>query len=153
MDKLKIYFYEPWFFILFGLFHMHRIWGIIDRHSYSEFWINTMNEKGVFYYTLMSILSLLCILGIVTFIKNRNNNYWWRWIYILGGGYVLFDLFAIATGLKFWQRLILLMFNTEAIYWNALWGTFIILGVLVFMLGIILLNKRHKNNPSINITY
>lgn len=147
MDKSKIYFYEPWFFILFGLFHMHRIWGIIDRKSYADFWISTMNEKGVFYYTLMGILAILCILGIVTFIKNRNSNYWWRWIYILGGSYVLFDLFAIATGLKFWQKLILLMFNTEAIYWNILWGTFIILGITVFILGIIILNN------SIEITH
>jgi len=47
MVKSKIYFYEPWFFILFGIFHMHRIWGIIDRKSYADFWINTMNEKGL----------------------------------------------------------------------------------------------------------
>ena len=23
----KIYAWEPWFFIVFGLFHLHRIWG------------------------------------------------------------------------------------------------------------------------------
>lgn len=149
MVKSKIYFYEPWFFILFGIFHMHRIWGIIDRKSYADFWINTMNEKGVFYYTLMGVLSTLCILGIITFIKKRNNNYWWRWIYIFGGSYVLFDLFAIATGLKFWKELLLLMFNTEAVYWNVLWGTFIVLGMAVCILGVTLLKKKHGFNSEI----
>ncbi len=149
MVKSKIYFYEPWFFILFGIFHMHRIWGIIDRKSYADFWINTMNEKGVFYYTLMGVLSTLCILGIITFIKKRNNNYWWRWIYIFGGSYVLFDLFAIATGLKFWKELLLLMFNTEAVYWNVLWGTFIVLGMAVCILGVTLLKKKYGFNSQI----
>lgn len=144
MAKSKIYFYEPWFFILFGIFHMHRIWGIIDRDSYADFWINIMNEKGVFYYTLMGVLATLCILGIITFIKNCKYNYWWRWIYIFGGSYVLFDLFAIATGLKFWQELILLMFNKQAIYWDILWGTFIVLGIAVFILGLTLLNKKDR---------
>lgn len=122
---------------------MHRIWGILDRESYADFWINIMNEKGLLYYTLMGILAVLCILGIATFIKNFRHNYWWRWIYIFGGSYLLFDLFAIATGLKYWKQLLIAMFNTEATYWNLLWGTFIILGVSVFILGLILLKKRN----------
>ena len=146
MGKSKIYFYEPWFFILFGLFHMHRIWGIVDRKSYADFWISTMNEKGVFYYTLMGILVTLCLLGIVTFIKNQNDNYWWRWIYVFGGSYVLFDLFAIAIDLKIWEKLILLMFNTEAFYWNILWWGFIVLGMLAFILGIIIFDNRYRIN-------
>lgn len=44
----KIELFEPWFFIFFGIFHLHRIWGIIDRKAYTEFWIGVMNEKGVF---------------------------------------------------------------------------------------------------------
>lgn len=142
MKKSKIEIYEPWFFISFGIFHLHRIWGILDRQSYANFWITTMNEKGIFYYVLMGILSILCILGIITFIKNIHHNYWWRWIYILGGSYVLFDLFAIATGITFWRELILLMFDTQAFYWNVLWSGFIILGGNIFILGIILLYKR-----------
>ncbi len=35
MDKKKILAFEPWFFIFFGLFHLHRIWGLIDRNSYN----------------------------------------------------------------------------------------------------------------------
>lgn len=144
MKKLKIKIYEPWFFIFFGVFHMHRIWGLLDRESYANFWINIMNEKGIFYYTLMGILAVLCVLGIITFIKNFRHNYWWRWIYVFGGCYVLFDLFAIATGLTFWKQLLLVMFNTEASYWNMVWTTFVILGGAVFILGITLLKKRKE---------
>ena len=25
--------FEPWFFILFGLFHLHRVWGLLDREN------------------------------------------------------------------------------------------------------------------------
>ena len=55
---------------------------------------------------------------------------------------MLFDLFAIAVGLKFWHKLIVAMFDTTAWYWNLLWGGFIALGGAVFALGISLLIKR-----------
>lgn len=90
----KIEFYEPWFFLLFGVFHLHRIWGMIDRKSYADFWIGILESRNVFYYGLMVVLAMLCFLGIICFFKNIHYNYWWRWIYIAGGGYLLFDLFA-----------------------------------------------------------
>ncbi len=40
MKKIEIY--EPWFFLFFGLFHLHRIWGLIDRDSYADFWIGIL---------------------------------------------------------------------------------------------------------------
>ena len=88
MNKMKkIYSFELWFFMFFGLFHVHRIWGL--------------------------------------------------WIYLFGGAYVLFDLFAIAIGLEFWHKLLLAMFDVTAPYWNLLWGGFIVMG------GVSLLkNKR-----------
>lgn len=138
----KIYFYEPWFFILFGIFHLHRVWGLIDRESYASFWLGVLEEKGLFYYSLMGILAIFCVLGIITFFKNMRQNYWWRWIYIFGGGYVLFDLFAIATGLSFWHDLLLMMFDTTAPYWNIVWSGFIMLGGAVFVLGIFLQIER-----------
>ena len=49
----KIYVYEPWFFIFFGIFHLHRIWGLIDRKSYADFWIGILEQRGIFYYSLM----------------------------------------------------------------------------------------------------
>ena len=113
----KIYSFEPWFFIFFGVFHLHRIWALFDRVSYASFWINIMEEKGLLYFLLMGILSIFCILGIVVFFKNLGHNFWWRWIYLFGGSYLLFDLFAIATGLSFWRNLIYAMFDVLAWYW------------------------------------
>ncbi len=138
----KIYSWEPWFFIAFGLFHLHRIWALVDRRSYAAFWMGALESKGVFYFSLMGALSLLCVLGIVTFFRNLRNNHWWRWIYVFGGAYVLFDLFAIAAGLGFWNELLLMMFDVSSEYWNIVWGFFILLGGAVFALGIYLLRKR-----------
>ena len=143
MEK-KILIWEPWFFIAFGLFHLHRIWGLIDRNSYAEFWISVLENKGLFYFVLMGILAILCILGIITFAQNRHSGYWWRWIYLFGGVYVLFDLFAIAVGLKFWNRLLLRMFDVNSIYWNGVWLFFILLGGFAFVLGVKLLIQRNK---------
>ena len=144
MAEKRILAYEPWFFIFFGLFHLHRIWGLIDRNSYAKFWIGVLEEKGLFYYGLMGILAVLCILGIITFFKNRNNNYPWRWIYLFGGAYVLFDLFAIAVGLEFWLKLLLWMFDVNAPNWNLLWSFFILLGGFVFALGIKIAVQRKR---------
>lgn len=138
----RILVWEPWFFIAFGFFHLHRIWGLIDRNSYAKFWIDVLEKKGLFYFVLMGILLVLCGLGIITFIRNRHNNYWWRWIYLLGGAYLLFDLFAIAIGLEFWNKLLLWMFDVTSKYWNVIWSIFILLGGFVFVLGISLLKQR-----------
>ncbi len=51
--EIKVY--EPVFFIFFGIFHLHRIWGLIDREAYSKFWIDVMKSKGMFYYFLMGV--------------------------------------------------------------------------------------------------
>ena len=140
MKKVKAF--EPWFFLFFGLFHLHRIWALFDREGYADFWMSFMEEKGFFYYGLMGLLTVLCLLGIGVFFKNRHHNFWWRWIYLLGGGYLLFDLFAIAAGWKFWQALLKNMFDTQAAYWNVLWTAFILLGAAVFVLGLSLLKRR-----------
>lgn len=140
----RIFAWEPWFFIFFGVFHMHRIWALIDRQSYADFWMGIYEEKGVTYFVLMGLLAGLCILGIVTFIRGRKANYLWRWIYIFGGIYVLFDLFAIAIGLEVWQKLLEVMFDISSPYWNIIWGFFILLGTAVFILGIKLMFKRKE---------
>jgi len=94
------------------------------------------------YFLIMGLLAALCITGIFTFIKNKSRNYWWRWIYIFGGCYLLFDLFAIAAEIKLWEQLILLMFDVSSSYWNAVWTLFVIIGGASFALGISLLYKR-----------
>jgi protein-S-isoprenylcysteine O-methyltransferase Ste14 len=86
---------EPVFFIFFGVFHIHRIWGLFNRKSYADFWLSVMNNRGWLYFLLMGVLLLLCITGIYIFFKNKGNNHWWRWVYIFGGVYLIFDLFAI----------------------------------------------------------
>ena len=144
MRKIKAF--EPWVFIFFGVFHLHRIWGLIDRKTYADFWLGIMENRGVFYYLLMGILAGLCICGIVAFFKNLYNNFWWRWIYIFCGGYLLFDLFAIITGMKFWRVLIFKMFDTTATYWNLIWGMFTVIGVISLALGISMLRKLQKAN-------
>ncbi len=96
----KIAFYEPWFFLLFGVFHLHRIWGMIDRKSYADFWIGILESRNAFYYGLMIVLAMLCFLGIISFFKNIHHNHWWRWIYILGGSYLLCYKKTVYHGLK-----------------------------------------------------
>lgn len=140
MRKVEIF--EPWIFLIFGVFHLHRIWGLLDRKSYADFWTGVMDSKGWFYFLLMGALAVLCALGIRTFLKNLHDNYWWRWIYVLGGGYVLFDLFSIATGWELWRDLILKMYDTTAPWWNILWSAFIVMGGAVFVFGIKLLRDR-----------
>jgi hypothetical protein len=142
----KIHAWEPWFFIVFGLFHLHRIWAVFDRESYALFWLGIMENKGIPYFFIMGVLSILCVIGIVTFLRDRKDNYWWRWIYVCGGCYLLFDLFAIATEMAFWQRLLLWMFDINSHYWNAVWFAFIILGTFVFMLGCNLSVKYGKQS-------
>ena len=101
-----------------------------------------MEEKGILYFLLMGILASLCIAGIITFFRNLHCNYWWRWIYLFGGGYLLFDLFAIAMGLELWHNLLLKMFDVTAPYWNILWFGFVVLGGVVFVFGCILMKRK-----------
>lgn len=70
----------------------------------------------------------------ITYFKNLHHNYWWRFIYLAGGSYVLFDLFAIAVGLDFWRELICKMYDTTSQYWNLIWSVFILLGGMAFLL-------------------
>lgn len=140
-EKSKIYRFEPLVFLFFGIFHIHRIWGLIDRNSYANFWLRILNNRGILYFVLMGILSTLCIAGIIIFFRHIGKNYWWRWIYIFAGGYVLFDLFAIAIKLNAWKKLLLMMFDTSSAYWNILWSMFILIGTLSCALGLYIIRK------------
>ena len=136
--------FEPWFFILFGLFHLHRVWGLLDRESYAAFWLGVLTERGVFYWTLMAALGGMCLLALALFFRCFRERCWWRWVYLFGVGYVLFDLFAIAADLPFWHRLLTAMFDTAAWYWNWLWSAFVVLGGACLLLGICLLRQRRR---------
>ena len=43
--------------MFFGMFHLHKIWGLVDRIAYAVFWMNVMEQKGWFYFGLMSVLA------------------------------------------------------------------------------------------------
>ncbi len=100
-----------------------------------------MNGRGWFYFALAGVLTAFCIMGIVIFIKSRGENYWWRWVYLFGGVYLLFDLFAIFVGLDFWERLLYWMYDIANPYWDALWGTFIGLGAFSAGIGFSIARK------------
>lgn len=138
----KIEAFEPLFFLFFCLFHLHRVWALADRISYAAFWLGVLERKGWSYFALMEVLAAFCVRDIAAFFKKRQQNAWWRYIYLFGGSYLLFDLFAIAAGLPFWYRLLLAMFDVNAPYWGPLWGGFIGLGAASFALGCVLLWKR-----------
>ena len=141
----SIHWFEPWFFLLFGLFHLHRVWGLLDRDAYSAFWLGVLEGQGALYFTLMGLLAALCLAGLWAFLRCRRERAWWRWIYVLGGGYVLWDLFAIAAGLDFWQDLLYSMFDTALPCWDLLWGGFVLLGAGAFALGLALLARRRRD--------
>ena len=127
---------------------MHRIWGLVDRQSYANFWLGILAEKGFLYFALMGLLAVLCVCGMVVFFRHLKSNYWWRWIYLFGGGYLLFDLFAIAIDLKVWSDLLTMMFDVGSPYWNLIWGFFILLGAFVLGLGCVLLYQRRAQKQT-----
>ena len=133
---------EPLFFLFFGAFHLHRVWGLADRESYAAFWLGVLTQKGPLYFGLMGLLAVLCLAGVATFFRNWGRNPWWRWIYLFGGSYVLFDLLAIAAGLSFWHSLLAWMFDVTSPCWNFLWGFFVLLGGASAALGLSLLVRR-----------
>jgi hypothetical protein len=144
--KSPIYRFEPYVFIFFGIFHLHRIWGLLNRRAYASFWLGLLDNRGGLYFLLMGTLALLCIAGIAVFIKHRGQNYWWRWIYLFGGAYLLFDLFAILIKLEFWDRLLRLMFDITGRYWNLIWGSFSLIGLLSLILGLHLLKQFNQTH-------
>ena len=119
---MKIAWYEPLFFLFFGAFHLHRVWGLADRESYAAFWLGVLTQKGPLYFGLMGLLAVLCLAGVATFFRNWGRNPWWRWIYLFGGSYVLFDVTSPC--------------------WNFLWGFFVLLGGASAALGLSLLVRR-----------
>lgn len=142
--RYRIVWVEPVFFFAFGLFHLHRIWGLLDRRGYASFWLGLLENKGGVYWGLMGALSVLCIAGLAVLFRCRGRHPWWHWVYLLGGGYVLFDLLAIAAGLEAWQLLLQWMFDADNPAWNWIWGGFSVLGLLSLLLGCYLFYQKQK---------
>nr|WP_296441763.1 hypothetical protein [uncultured Acetatifactor sp.] len=53
------------YFLVFGLFHLHRIWGLIDRNLYADFWIGVM--VWCEFYALESCMVVFILLGSFAF--------------------------------------------------------------------------------------
>ena len=136
----KIFWIEPLFFLLFGIFHLHRLWALMDGPAYADFWLGVLEERGATYFGLMGVLVLLCVAGLSVFFRTRRP--WWRWLYLMGGGYVLFDLAAIAAGWEVWDSLLRWMFDVDNPAWNWLWGGFSGLGLLSLLFGFYLLYQK-----------
>lgn len=58
----------------------------MDRESYATFWLDVMENKGMFYFVLMGILAGLCVMGIVTFFRTLLCG---GFVALGGGGFVL----------------------------------------------------------------
>ena len=142
-SKHNIYWIDIFIFLFFGVFHTHRIWAFFDREGYVDFWEQIL-ENEVTYLLLLTTLAVLCIIGFIIFLKNYGENPWWRWIYIFGGGYLLFDVFAIYFNLKFWNELIEFMNDVTNPYWNLIWGIFVIIGIFSLILGCYLIHKKNS---------
>ena len=80
----KIFWIEPLFFLLFGVFHLHRLWALMDKSAYVAFWLGVLEERGATYLGLMGVLVLLCVAGLSVFFRTRRP--WWRRLHLLGGG-------------------------------------------------------------------
>lgn len=78
----RIRWFEPWVFLWFGVFHLHRVWGFGDREAYAAFWMRVLLERDWLYYGLMGLLAGLCLMGMAAFFKNLHYNGWWRWFYL-----------------------------------------------------------------------
>lgn len=136
---------EPVFFLAFGLFHLHRLWGLADRTGYAAFWLGLLQNRGPAYFCLLAALALLCGAGLAVFFRKGARGAWWRWAYLAGGGYVLFDLAAIASGWAPWRALLAWMFQVDNPFWNWIWGGFSLLGLLSLLLGLYLICKKWKS--------
>jgi hypothetical protein len=94
----------------------------------------------------MGFMAALCIAGIAVFVRNKKSNCWWRWFYIFGGGYVVFDLIAIFIRLDMWENLLYNWYDVANPYWNWIWGAFILLGAISSVIGIMLCFYLLRNN-------
>ena len=44
---------------------------MMERTAYAAFRLGILNSKGIIYFVLTGILTLLCTIGIITFIKTE----------------------------------------------------------------------------------
>jgi hypothetical protein len=141
---------ESLFFLFFGLFHIHRIWAFIDSKSYNNFWLNILDSRGAFLYIFGSLLFIMSIIVILYFIKYFGDKKWWRWVYLFGGIYLIWDTILNLLNNDFIKNFIIKMYTIKQPYYFILWGLFIILGIICLFISKYLWNYCDIRNNNIN---
>jgi hypothetical protein len=137
MNKYRL---ESLVFLFFGLFHIHRIWAFIDSKAYNNFWLGVLDNRGPSFFFLGVLLMILSIVVILYFLKNYKDKKWWRWIYLFGGIYVLFDSILNLLNNNFMINVVIKMYTIAQPYYYILWGLFILLGLVCIIICIYLWN-------------
>jgi len=132
MYKYKL---ESLFFLFFGMFHIHRIWAFIDSKSYNNFWLNILESRGQFFYSLGFLILIVSIIVIMYFIKSYKYKKWWRWIYLFGGIYLIIDSVLNILNNNLMKNIIIKMYTIKQPYYSILWGLFIILGIICIIIS------------------
>jgi hypothetical protein len=135
---------ESLFFLFFGLFHIHRIWAFIDSKSYNKFWLNILVSRGAFLYIFGSLLLIISIIVILYFIKNFTDKKCWRWIYLFGGLYLIWDTVLNLLNNDFIKNIVIKMYTIKQPYYSILWVLFIILGIICLIVSKYLWNYSDK---------
>ena len=135
MNKYKL---ESLFFLLFGLFHIHRIWAFIDAQSYNNFWLNILDNRNAFFYILGILLIIILLTVIIFFVKEYKNKKWWRWIYLFGGTYLLIDITLNLLNINMMKNIIIKMYTLKQPFYSILWITFILIGISCIFISLYL---------------
>ena len=132
MNKYK---FESLFFLFFGLFHIHRIWAFIDSKSYNKFWLELLENRDISFFILGFLLFIITVIAIIYFIKNFKDKKWWRWIYLFGGIYLVIDSVLNLLNVNIINNIVVKMYTLKQPYYDILWGLFIILGIICFIIS------------------
>jgi len=132
MNKYK---FESLFFLFFGLFHIHRIWAFIDSKSYNKFWLELLENRDISFFILGFLLFIITVIAIIYFIKNFKDKKWWRWIYLFGGIYLVIDSILNLLNVNIIKNIVVKMYTLKQPYYDILWGLFIILGIICFIIS------------------
>ena len=92
----KIFWIEPLFFLLFGVFHLHRLWALIDRVTYADFWLSILDEKNVL-FDLAAIAAGWDVWDSLLRWMFDVGNPTWNWLW---GGFSLLGLLSLLFGVK-----------------------------------------------------
>jgi len=132
MNKYKI---ESFVFLFLGLFYIDKIWAFICPKDYNYFWLNILQTRNTIFYILEVTLAVLSLIQIILFLIYFKDKKWWRMIYLFGGIYVFIDSVSYILKSKFLSRILISMYMLKQPYYNILWGFFVFLGIVCFIIS------------------